>query len=65
MYSACMIKHPSQKVMNFRHLLVCDTIVNKNKHFQNLSLPGFILWNFFIPPVEIIKKNIFTNLGLL
>ena len=22
----CMTKHPSQKVMNFRHLLSCDTI---------------------------------------
>ena len=25
-----MTKHPSRKVMNFRHLLGCDTIVTKS-----------------------------------
>ena len=43
-----------------------DQLVDKNQYFQNLSLPWFILWNFFISPVEIIKKiDIFTDLGLL
>ena len=26
LYSTCMTKHPSRKVMNFTHSLSCDTI---------------------------------------
>ena len=28
LYSTCMTKQPSRKVMNFRHLLGCDTIAS-------------------------------------
>ena len=31
-----MIKHPSRKVMNFRHLLGCDTIVTGLQFIINL-----------------------------
>ena len=29
----CMTKHPSRKVMNFRHLLGCDTIAHPHPTF--------------------------------
>ena len=29
-----VLKHPSRKVINFRHLLSCDTYGNNDTHFK-------------------------------
>ena len=35
-----MTEHPSRKVMNFRHLLSCDTIGNNNLYVKKAHVPA-------------------------
>ena len=39
----CILKHPSRKVINFRHLFGCDTIPNKSGHLADYLDLTFII----------------------
>ena len=45
-----MTKHPSRKVVNFRHLLGCDTIVKMNKmiHKKRSFLVIYVIYVSFV-----------------